>query len=150
VTFTRTGDVDPSVQVADPDTQPPRVASPAQALHGRYHNTGALTSGGAQQENDFSVRTDCLRSGDRCMSFFYNADALKPLVFANGKWTENWESDYSCPAGGTTHVKETADYPLPQPPQNPITLLTGHSHQEATGSACTAGDFDEKFVRTGD
>jgi serine/threonine protein kinase, bacterial len=29
-------------------------------------------------------------------------------------------------------------------------LLTGHGHEESTGSACVGGDFDDKFVRTGD
>jgi serine/threonine-protein kinase len=46
-------------------------------------------------------------------------------------------------------MKVTATYPLPQPPQDPITLLTGHGHAEETG-ACVSGDFDEKYVRTGD
>ena len=38
VTFTRTGDVDIS-SLADPNPLPPRVVSPAEALHGRYRNT---------------------------------------------------------------------------------------------------------------
>jgi hypothetical protein len=29
-------------------------------------------------------------------------------------------------------------------------VLTGHGHMDSTGSACIGGDFDEKFVRTGD
>ena len=36
VTFTRTGDVDIN-SLPDPATLPPRVVSPAEALHGRYH-----------------------------------------------------------------------------------------------------------------
>ncbi|HUL99261.1 MAG TPA: serine/threonine protein kinase, partial [Mycobacterium sp.] len=39
VTFTRTRDVDATVQVADPEAQPARVVSAAQGLHGRYHYT---------------------------------------------------------------------------------------------------------------
>jgi serine/threonine protein kinase, bacterial len=39
---------------------------------------------------------------------------------------------------------------LPQPPQDPITVLTGHGHDDSTGSACVGGDYDEKLVRTGD
>lgn len=149
VTLTRTGDVNPDVEVADPDTQPPRVASPALGLHGRYHNTTSFTSG-AVQEYDFSVRTDCLRSGDRCLSYFYEPRYLKALVYADGKWTYTNEFDGECPRGGTSHVKINTEYPLPEPPQDPITVLTGRGHQEETGSACTSSDFDDKFVRTGD
>jgi serine/threonine-protein kinase len=36
--------------------------------------------------------------------------------------------------GGPMHVKASAQYSLPQPPQDPITLLTGHGHHEQTGS----------------
>ena len=36
VTFTRTADVDVT-SLPDPAGQPPRVVSPAEALHGRYH-----------------------------------------------------------------------------------------------------------------
>jgi serine/threonine-protein kinase len=46
-------------------------------------------------------------------------------------------------------MKITTQFPPPAPPQDPITLLTGHGRQEVTG-ACTSSDFDEKFVRTGD
>jgi hypothetical protein len=149
VTFTRTADTDVDT-LTDPATQPPRVVSPAQALHGRYHDTLTYTTTGSKEEFDVGVRTDCLRSGDRCMSFFYSADGVTPLVFANGKSTDNSEGDTPCSAGGTNHVKHTAEYPLPQPPQDPITLLTGHGHVDSTGSACPSSDFDNKFVRTGD
>jgi serine/threonine-protein kinase len=46
--------------------------------------------------------------------------------------------------------RPTTTYPLPAPPQDPITLLTGHGNDESTGSDCVGGDFDDKFVRTGD
>jgi serine/threonine-protein kinase len=150
VNFTRTGDARVDL-LPDPASLPARVASPAQALLGRYHDTQTYANGAAPQEYDFVVRTDCLRTGDRCMSDFYNAENIgRPLVFANGKWTQQTEVDAPCPAGGTAHTKLTADYPLPQPPQDPIAVLTGHGYEDSTGSACAGGDFDEKFVRTGD
>ncbi|HTY31280.1 hypothetical protein [Mycobacterium sp.] len=148
VTFTRTGDADID-SLPDPAIQPPRVVSPAEALHGRYHSTKSFVSG-VTYEADFGVRTDCLRNGERCTSFFYNPDkGYEALLFENGSWTRNEEWDGDCPAGGTSHVKVTAQYPLPQPPQDPITLLTGHGHQEETG-ACTSSDFDQNYARTGD
>ena len=150
VTFTRTGDTDVGI-LTDPAGLPPRVVSPAEALHGRYHHTRTFSQG-VTQDYDFGVRTDCLRTGERCMSVFLNPDTGQGILldFGNGMWTNNEEDDAPCPAGGTAHEKDTAQYPLPQPPQDPITLLTGHGHRESTGSTCTGGDYDEKFVRTGD
>jgi serine/threonine-protein kinase len=148
VTFTRTGDAE--VDSLDPPGDlPARVVSPAEALRGRYRNTLTFSSGAASQDYDSVVRTDCLRSGDRCMSYFHGS-GVTPLLFANGKWTQSQEYDAECSLGGKPHVKVTADYPLPQPPQNPIAVLTGHGNNISTGSACVGGDFDEKFVRTGD
>jgi predicted Ser/Thr protein kinase len=149
VTFSRTGDARVD-GLEDPASLPPRVVSPAQALHGRYHETLTFSSDGATQENDFVVRTDCLRGGDRCMSYFYDPKIVTPLVFTNGKWTRSANFDTACPTGGQSHVSLTAEYPLPNPPQDPIAMLTGQGNSKETGSACIGGDFDEKFVRTGD
>jgi serine/threonine protein kinase len=148
VTFTRIADVDVT-SLPDPASQPPRVVSPAEALHGRYHETESFASY-QPAEYDYAVRTDCLRTGDRCMSFFHNPQSSTPLVFGSGKWIYDREYDSPCSRGGTAHIKDTAEYPLPTPPQDPITLLTGHGHQESTGSACTSSDFDDKFARSGD
>jgi serine/threonine-protein kinase len=150
VTFTRIGDVDVN-SLPDPASQPPRLASPAEALHGRYHDVTTYSTG--IEENDFGVRTDCLRTGERCMSSFHNPNQERDFIFGNGKWTRNEQFDAPCSIGGTTHVAMTGEFPLPQPRQNPITLLTGHGHQGAPGNttACAAGgDYDEKFTRTGD
>jgi serine/threonine-protein kinase len=149
VTFARTGDTRVDV-LSDPASLPPRVASPAEALHGRYQSTITFASGAAPQKYDLVVRTDCFRNGERCMSFFHSAENMEPLVFANGKWVFAVEFDTPCSDGGTSHSKINASYPLPQPPQDPITLLTGHGNKVETGSACSGGDFDEKFVRTGE
>ena len=117
VTFTRTGDTRVDL-LDDPARLPARVVSPAQALHGRYHLT-TIFANSSKSEFDVAVRTDCLRSGDRCMSFFYGS-VLVPLVFDNGQWTQNRQFDSPCSAGGTSHIKVTAEYPLPAPPQDPI------------------------------
>jgi len=55
----------------------------------------------------------------------------------------------NCPRG-PMHVKKSGQYPLPQPLQNPITLLTGHGRQDQTGSCAGSVVFDETFTRTGD
>ena len=150
VTFTRTGDVDPSVRVNDPETEPSRVVSPAQGLHGRYHQTTTHSSDGSKEEADFSGRTDCLRDGGRCVSLFGSLDYQQVFVFENGKWTWNAEGDVPCETGGTANVKVAVDYPLPERPQDPITVLTGRGHVDSTGSSCIGDDIDERLVRTGD
>jgi serine/threonine protein kinase, bacterial len=150
VTFTRTGDPDLS-KVPDPATLPPRAASESTALRGRYHETITYANGGsAPGQDDLIVRTVCLRTGDRCLSLFHAIDGVVPLVFSGGKWTRNDEGTVPCNLGGTVHIKLTAEYPLPDPLQDPIPLLTGHGHNETTGSACAGGDFEDKFERTGD
>ncbi len=88
VTFTRTGDVDPK-SVPDPATFTPRVVSPAEALHGHYHLRETYEDKRLPpDESDLAVSTDCLRTGDRCISYFHsptNSFGL-PLVFAAGNW----------------------------------------------------------------
>ena len=150
VTFTRTGDVD-TAKVPDPAGLPPRAVSPASALHGRYHEAITYANGGsAPGQDDLTVRTECLRTGDRCMSMFHAPDGVVPLVFADGKWTRDDVGTVPCNLGGMTQIKITAEYPLPADLQDPIPVLTGHGTNVSTGSACSGGDFEDKFSRTGD
>jgi serine/threonine protein kinase, bacterial len=150
VTFTRTGDPDVTT-IPDPATLPPRAASPAAALHGRYHETITYANGNsAPGQDDLTVRTECLRTGDRCMSLFHAVDGVVPLVFSGTTWTRNDEGTVPCNLGGTAHIKITAAYPLPEQLQDPIPLLIGHGQNVTTESACAGGDFEDKFERTGD
>jgi serine/threonine-protein kinase len=150
VTFTRTGNPDVA-KIPDPAALPPRATSPASALHGRYHETITYANGNAAPgQDDLTVRTECLRTGDRCMSLFHAPDGVVPLVFSGGKWTRDDEGTVPCNLGGTAHIKLTAEYPLPDPLQEPIPVLTGHGQNVTTESACAGGDFEDKFERTGD
>jgi serine/threonine-protein kinase len=150
VTFTRTGDPD-TAKVPDPAELPPRAVSPASALHGRYHESITYANGNsAPGQDDLSVRTECLRTGDRCMSMFHAPDGVVPLVFAAGKWTRDDVGTVPCNLGGMTQIKITAEYPLPADLQDPIPVLTGHGTNISTGSTCSGGEFEDKFVRTGD
>jgi len=150
VTFTRTGDVDAN-SVPDPAALPARVVSPAEALHGSYHMSRTFTSGTPKLKLDTTVRTDCLRTGDRCMSYFHGPSGNEPLVFGGGKWLLNVEDDGRCPASDDiTHMKTTGQFPLPQSPRNPISVLTGHGHQDQSGACAMNTDFDETMTRTGD
>ena len=150
VTFARTGSIDVNT-LPDPATLPPRVVSPAAALRGHYQLTRNFTNGSPQQDLVYDVTTDCLRTGDRCMSYFHSPSDFRPLVFGDGNWTSNIEFDGNCPPpGGPTHLKFTAQYPMPQPAQDPITLLIGHGRQEQTGTCAASTAVTETFKRTGD
>jgi hypothetical protein len=141
VTFTRTEGTD--VSLLDPAAQSPRVASPAEALHGSYHSTATFSTSSRQYEADFAVHTYCLRSGQRCISYFRTSvegGESDPLVFSNGTWLLVKDFDYtpggSCGPDARAHDHFTREFPLPQPLQNPITMLIGYGHGEATGSSC--------------
>jgi serine/threonine protein kinase, bacterial len=96
------------------------------------------------------VRTECLRNGDRCLSLFHAIDGVIPLVFSGNKWTRNDQGAVPCAPGVTGHFTLTAEYPLPDPLQDPIQVLTGHGHNDIDESSCVKGDFEDKFERTGD
>ena len=54
VTFTRTGDADVT-KVPDPAALPPRAVSPAQALHGRYHEALTYANGNPPPDKTISL-----------------------------------------------------------------------------------------------
>jgi serine/threonine-protein kinase len=150
VTFTRTGDVDVKT-LADPNSLPPRVASPAEALRGRYRQT-VTQPNGYKDQADWAVVTECLRTGDRCISLFHRAPAKAfPLLFDSGTWTYQTEFDAPCSLGGTSHLKIAVPFPLPQPPQDPIATIIGHGHEDvAATTRCKSTDVTINFTRLGD
>ncbi|UUO03452.1 protein kinase [Mycolicibacterium novocastrense] len=151
VTFTRTGDRDSGTSVVDPATQPPRVTSPAQALHGRYQEVDTYIDGNRSAEVSFDIQTYCLRTGERCLSYWSNPNDVKVLVFQNNQWVlTNTSADSRCKGGEPAHREISLTYPLPQPPQDPITLLTGRGHYTVTGGCPFSSDFDSRVQRTGD
>jgi serine/threonine-protein kinase len=150
VTFTRTGDVPKTVPIAEPQAQPPRVASPAAALRGRYQETDTYVEGGRNAEVNFDIQSYCLRNGQRCLSYWSNPGDAKILVFSQNQWVlTTTTSDSQCKSGGGAHREISLQYPLPQPPQDPITLLTGHGHYTITGDCPFNSDFDSRVERTG-
>ncbi|MDT5362812.1 MAG: eukaryotic-like serine/threonine-protein kinase [Mycobacterium sp.] len=154
VTFTHTGDVDVDADFYTPSDAadlPPRVVSPAEALRGRYHLTRTFTMKGLPLlEADSSVTTDCLRTGDRCMSYFSVVSGDIPLVFDGGKWISTDRTEGPCPNGDLSTLTADAQFPLPQPPQDPIQQLSGHGTWVQTGTCAVNLEYDETFTRTGD
>lgn len=150
LTFRRSGNVNPPVQAADPEAQPPRHASPAQGLHGQYLETMQEQTGTYTRSN--TVKTYCVRGGDRCMSLAYTALDFTPLIFAGQKWTVNFERDVICATGGAGRYADIREFSLPPAPQDPIPVLKGRAHQQVTGGTrCdSVYDFDDTFERTGE
>jgi serine/threonine-protein kinase len=151
VTLRRIGEVITS-SLPDPATQPARVTTPAEALRGRYHEVLQLNK---VHEYDNGVRTDCLRDGKRCMSYFVDLQTgtSRALIFENGQWTRNSVYDADCTTGGRDHITNIGTFPLPQPTQDPIQVLTGHGRiQIAPGGTtkCISVDYEQTFTRTGD
>jgi serine/threonine-protein kinase len=151
VSFRRTGDVDLS-SLPDPATQGARVPSPASGLRGRYHAVLTIKSA---HEFDNGVRTDCLRNGSRCMSYFVDLATGNgtPLVFENGRWTRNTAYDADCTTGGRDHITDNATFPLPQPAPDPIQLLTGNGRIDIApggNTKCMGADYSQTFNRIGD
>lgn len=154
VTFTRTGDVDVN-SLPDPAALPARVVSPVAGVHGRYRETITFANSKGplpgKPGSDYAVSTNCLRTGDRCMSYLHAPNAIRPLVFSADNWNLDLVDDEKCPGSSApAHTNLTAQYPLPQPPQDPITLISGHGHWSVTGSCATDTDIDGTFTRTGD
>jgi serine/threonine-protein kinase len=153
VTFTRTGDTD-IAQLPDPAGLAPRKVSPAEAMRGRYDAEITYANRYKPRVQHYGVRTDCLRAGDRCMSFFLAPDGSEEsYVFANGAWTLNEEYGMTCSTGGSYRGAFSATVALPQPLQDPIPSLIGHGYDDVTqavGSACQSQAYDETFTRTGD
>jgi len=151
VTFTRTGDVESGVSVVDPATLPARVVSPAQGLFGRYQEVDTYKDGNRSADVSFDISTYCLRTGDRCLSYWANPGDAKILTFAKNQFVlANRVSDSTCEKGGPAHREITLQYPVPTPAQDPITLLTGNGHYTITGACPFNSDFDSRVERTGD
>jgi serine/threonine protein kinase len=151
VTFTRIGDVDTN-SLPDPAGQAARVPSPASAWHGRYHETSSPdTNRFKPYSRDASVETACLRTGERCISYSHADTTYDIRIFADGKWTTDYVGTARCEDNNSFSTHFHSEFLLPQPPQDPITLLTGHAHNVATGSACAGTyDYEVKYERTGD
>ena len=113
--------------------------------------TTLYTVDGRSAEANFDIQTYCLRTGQRCLSYWLNPNDAKILVFAQNQWVlANTSADSQCKSGGRAHREISLQYPLPQPPQDPITLLTGRGHYTITGDCPYNSDFDSRVQRTGD
>jgi hypothetical protein len=154
VTVKRSGDVDQAVAVADPAAQPGRVSSPGSALRGTYRQTQTNPqTGEVYPTTDYAGNTQCLRTGDRCLTYMVDpqSKALLVLTFADGKWTSaSAPIGEQCPNGQPGFSVLTGEFPLPQPVSDPIAALTGNQRTVRTGACPASLTLAVKLDRIGD
>jgi hypothetical protein len=158
VKMTRVGDVDPSPSLTDPTSVVAPVTSPAEALRGAYdyHYTDRLF-GKELPVSHTRASTYCLRTGLRCLTLLlFLDDDRKPnrfqvLTYADAQWKQTTGGDASCaPLPGTATKTVVTDFPLPQPPRDPITTLTGVETTTWAGACPADRPNDIVLTRTGD
>lgn len=150
--LTRVADVNPRIRLADPNTVPPRMASPATALRGSYtYSQTHQPTGTTFPIESYRGETHCLRTGERCQTLLRgDNDAVLALTFADGRWTETTPPlPADCPGTATSRYVTTSRYDLPQPPVDPLPVLTGSAHQVVTGGCDSTFDLDLELRRTG-
>jgi serine/threonine-protein kinase len=154
VTLTRTGDADSAVEVADPGAQPARKSSPAAALWGEYRQVQTNPqSGQVYPPTSYAGNTQCLRSGDRCLSYFVDPEskAILVMTFAGGQWTSTSAPiDSTCPDGGAATSILTGEFALPQQLSDPISTLKGTQRTAQTGDCGGSLTLDVTLDRVGD
>lgn len=150
VTLRRTGDVD-TTDIADLSSLPARTSTPASGFRGHYRYTYHSY---ASRDVDGYVRTNCLRTGDRCMSYFFEPGSAEPFVFADGRWTLHYNAPVSCggPDGPRVRIERDATLDLPQPTEDPIDVVTGRGDEGVADSACSIPrqSYTLRFQRIGD
>jgi serine/threonine-protein kinase len=99
------------------------------------------------------VQSSCLRTGERCMSYFNEPGSGEPFIFSNGQWTLDYNAPVSCggPTGPRVRVNRNAQLDLPQPTADPIDVLVGQGTEKVSDDRCAlAQSYDLRFERIGD
>ncbi len=154
VTVKRIGGENPLAHVADPGTQPARVVSPASGLWGSYRllQTNPDT-GQVYPATTYAGTTNCLRTGDRCLSYLVEpgTNALLVMTFAKDGWTStSAPTQTSCGNGRSGTSVITAKMALPKSPADPISALAGSQRTDVTGACAKTLTLDATLERTGD
>jgi serine/threonine-protein kinase len=154
VTLTRSGGGDPAVEVADPDTESAPEASPATALWGEYRQVQTNPqSAQVYPPTTYVGATQCLRTGDRCLTYLIDphSKAILVMTFADGQWTSTSAPiDSACPDGSPGTSTLTGEFALPHPLTDPVTTLTGTQRTAQAGACKGSLTLDVTLTRIGD
>jgi hypothetical protein len=150
VNFIKTGAVN-ATNMDNPAAVPTRKSSPAIGFRGRYRYTHIV--GSSLYDVEGTVQTHCLRSGKRCMSYFYEPESSEPFVFADGRWNLHYYAPVDCATADLrVRIDRAAELVLPQPSDDPIDVLVGDGQEQVLdGGPCSVqSKFQLRFDRIGD
>jgi hypothetical protein len=156
VTLNRVGDAPANANLPDPAASPPLSPSVAQGFRGEYSETDTVRGSQSTGTAAYHVTTDCLRSGDRCVSYAIGDPVpdgggvllFASYTFADSKWST---SGVSVTTQCGTGIRNVTFYLPATPVPNPITTLTGEGQIDYTGDKCPAQVLqDYQLRRTGD
>ncbi len=142
-------------EAPDPAQEPALRASPGAALRGVYTYTQTYPATGevfpARLPGHHALPahrgTVCDADVDRRQQQSLR-DAVRRRTFHRASFPEG---DAQCTDGvGKVRQSSRDDLPLPQGPQDPITLLTGTSFQDYVGDCPAQVELDVRLQRTGD
>jgi hypothetical protein len=154
LTLTRTDDRDGPVEVADPETEPAPEASPATALWGEYRQVQTNPrSGQVYPPTTYAGNTQCLRTGERCLTYLVDPEskAILVMTFDQGQWTSTSAPiDSTCPDGRPATSTLTGEFALPQPLADPITTLKGVQRTAQSDPCQGSLTLDVTLDRIGD
>jgi hypothetical protein len=154
MTVTRLSDLDAGISVADPGKQAPHSPSAPEGLAGHYNETSVLQGSSKPGVRRVAMQTMCVRNTDQCATFKSYLTAsettvVNSLLFSNGKWLLNQNTEVNCPDGATGRTVKHEEYGLPQPVSDPLPRVTGDVRFDAANS-CPAQQLDISLERTGD
>ncbi|HEX4558098.1 MAG TPA: hypothetical protein VH166_02685 [Mycobacterium sp.] len=132
LTATRTGDVDPAVQLPDPAKVAALKHSAGEGLRGRYKRTITPAAPPAQPTTgEVTVATGCIRNADHCLTYITAEGAngapatVEGYGLMDGLWSLDRPFDGKCPdqapVNGVTHT----EFLEPADAADPIAKLTG-------------------------
>ncbi|WP_032402645.1 hypothetical protein [Rhodococcoides fascians] len=156
-TFTRTGPLDPALNIPPPEAVPALVNSPGSALSGTYSfdlsplsATNGLSNSPVQATGNY--QSFCTRTGDRCVSVIDSTtDVLPMLEWSNGAWTS--EATYataSCDDGsGQQQTTIRVSLTNPDPNAAPAQRLSGEIKKIYVGDCPGEVEWSIDATRTG-
>jgi hypothetical protein len=131
LTATRTGDVDPAVQLPDPAKVVPLKHSAGEGFRGRYKRTSTPPAPAQPTTSEVTVTTGCVRNYDHCLTYVTTdgVNGAPPTVegyeLSDGLWTLDRPFEGKCPneapVNGATHI----EFLEPGGAADPIAKVTG-------------------------